>query len=83
MSAIAVVRGDVAAQGQRPNFIHIMMDDWGWGDLGSYSTPGGGYSHVRTPNIDSLAKSGKRFTGMCATLEVFPCISVPVITKSA
>lgn len=49
--------------GKRPNFIHLMMDDWGWGDVGVYSQPGGGYTHVKTPNIDSLAKGGKLFTG--------------------
>jgi arylsulfatase A-like enzyme len=34
-----------------------MMDDMGYGDLGSYGAP-----HVRTPNIDRLAREGVRLT---------------------
>ena len=41
----------------RPNVVVIMTDDMGWSDLGSY-----GAKDVRTPNIDSLARDGVRFT---------------------
>ncbi|MBK1834422.1 sulfatase family protein [Roseibacillus ishigakijimensis] len=40
-----------------PNVILIFADDLGYGDLGCY-----GATHVRTPNIDQLAKEGRRFT---------------------
>jgi arylsulfatase A-like enzyme len=33
-----------------------MTDDQGWGDVGYYGNP-----HVKTPNIDDMAKSGMRF----------------------
>jgi len=42
---------------RRPNVVLIMMDDMGYGDLGSY-----GGRDVRTPNIDRLARQGVRFT---------------------
>ncbi len=46
------------AQAQRPpNVVLVMMDDLGYGDLGSY-----GASDVRTPNIDRLAREGVRLT---------------------
>ncbi|XP_065176773.1 steryl-sulfatase-like [Sycon ciliatum] len=60
----------MAAPGGRPNFIHLMMDDWGWGDVGVYKSPGGGYTRVQTPNIDSLARSGKMFTDYHSTSPV-------------
>ena len=42
---------------RRPNVVLIMMDDLGYGDLGSY-----GARDVRTPNIDRLAREGVRLT---------------------
>ena len=42
----------------RPNFVIIMADDLGYGDLSCYwSKP-----PCKTPNLDALAKSGVRFT---------------------
>jgi arylsulfatase A-like enzyme len=40
----------------RPNIVLIMADDMGWSDLGCYG------GEIRTPNIDSLATDGLRFT---------------------
>ena len=46
------------ARAQRPpNVVLVMMDDLGYGDLGSY-----GASDARTPNIDRLAREGVRLT---------------------
>uniref|UniRef100_A0A3P9A8V2 Sulfatase N-terminal domain-containing protein n=1 Tax=Esox lucius TaxID=8010 RepID=A0A3P9A8V2_ESOLU len=42
---------------KRPNFLLIMVDDLGIGDLGCY-----GNTTLRTPNIDRLAKEGVRLT---------------------
>ena len=39
-----------------PNIIIIMADDMGYSDLGCYG------GEVRTPNIDSLAANGLRFS---------------------
>ena len=41
----------------RPNILCVMCDDMGYGDLGCYGQP-----YISTPNIDSLARSGIRFT---------------------
>jgi arylsulfatase A-like enzyme/pimeloyl-ACP methyl ester carboxylesterase len=41
----------------RPNVVFIFADDLGYGDLGCY-----GASDIKTPNIDSLAAEGTRFT---------------------
>ena len=40
-----------------PNIVIIFTDDQGWGDLSCY-----GSEEIPTPNIDRLAKEGKRFT---------------------
>ncbi|MEQ6119611.1 arylsulfatase [Reichenbachiella sp. MALMAid0571] len=40
----------------RPNVVLIMTDDQGYGDLGFYGNP-----HIKTPNIDALAKKSVRF----------------------
>ncbi len=42
---------------ERPNFVFILADDLGWGDLGCY-----GHPHIQTPNLDRLAKRGTLFT---------------------
>lgn len=42
-----------------PNIVIILADDLGYGSLNSY---GADESHIRTPNIDRLAKAGRRFT---------------------
>ena len=42
----------------KPNFILILADDMGYSDLGCYG------SEINTPNIDSLASSGIRFSQM-------------------
>lgn len=44
-----------------PNVILVMMDDLGYGDLGSYGAP-----DARTPNVDRLARQGVRLTSAYA-----------------
>ncbi len=41
---------------EKPNIIYIMSDDMGFSDLGCYG------SEIETPNLDSLADGGLRFT---------------------
>ncbi len=42
---------------EKPNIIVILADDIGYGDLGCY-----GATTVKTPNLDRLAREGRRFT---------------------
>lgn len=54
--------GDDAA---RPNFVIILADDLGYGDLGCY-----GHPTIRTPRLDAMAREGIRFTQCYSTSEV-------------
>src|SRR5262249_32942233 len=42
---------------QPPNFVVILTDDQGYGDVGCY-----GARDIRTPNLDRMAAEGVRFT---------------------
>jgi arylsulfatase A-like enzyme len=55
--AVILVASSPALAQRPPNVVLVMMDDLGYGDIGSY-----GAADVRTPNIDRLAREGVRFT---------------------
>ncbi len=60
LSIVAAILGLCSAgsaAAERPNIVLILADDLGWGDLGCY-----GHPHVKTPNLDRLAKRGTQFT---------------------
>lgn len=50
-------RTAASGSGRRPNLLVILGDDLGWADLSSYGAP-----HIKTPNLDRLARQGVRFT---------------------
>ena len=54
---ILLLADDLGYGEQPPNVVLIFVDDLGYGDLGCY-----GATKVQTPNIDRLAKEGRRFT---------------------
>jgi len=56
----------VSAAEPRPNFLVILADDLGYGDVSAFR-PG---ADVRTPNIDRLAAEGMLFTTMRANCTV-------------
>ena len=56
VARVALLPGCGAESPSRPNIVLIMADDMGYSDLGSYG------SEIPTPNIDSLATDGLRFT---------------------
>ena len=53
----------------KPNFIIIFADDQGYGDLSCF-----GSKTIRTPNVDRLAKEGRKFTSFM--------VASPVCTPS-
>ena len=58
----------IAAEQTRksPNVLLIMADDLGYSDLGCYG------SEIQTPNLDSLASNGLRFTQFYNTARCWP-----------
>ncbi len=56
VSVIALLGSGLQAA-EQPNILLVYVDDLGFGDLGSY-----GHPVIQTPNIDSLASDGLRFT---------------------
>jgi len=64
LGALAASTPDVGARDQdpRPNIILILADDLGYGNLGSY-----GQQLIQTPELDTLADQGLRFTRFYAS----------------
>jgi len=67
-------QGDKAT---KPNIVFILSDDFGWGSAGCY---GANPKLVRTPNIDRLAREGRRFTDACAPASVCSPTRYAVLT---
>ena len=55
-----------AAAADKPNILLVLFDDLGYSDLGCYG------GEIATPNIDSLAKHGLRFTHMSNSARCCP-----------
>lgn len=66
--SILLLGFSLAAQttAKRPNIILIMGDDMGFSDIGSYG------GEIKTPNLDSLATEGLRFTQFYNTARCCP-----------
>ena len=62
--AIAVL-GQPATAADKPNFVVILADDLGYGDLGCY-----GHPTIRTPNLDRMAAEGQKYTNAYVAGEV-------------
>ncbi|HEX2473523.1 MAG TPA: sulfatase-like hydrolase/transferase, partial [Lacipirellulaceae bacterium] len=54
------------AQSKPPNFLVIVADDLGFSDLGCYG------GEIVTPNLDSLAAGGLRYTQVYNTARCWP-----------
>lgn len=61
VSSFAILHSSFAAE-QRPNILIFLADDLGYADIGV-----NGCQDIPTPNIDSIAKNGVRFTDGYAT----------------
>src|SRR4051794_988016 len=59
IAAVVILTPDTPAAGppKSPNIVFILADDIGYGDFSCY-----GAKLVSTPNVDRLAKQGRRFT---------------------
>lgn len=57
MSVSADNRVSSTLSATSPNIVILFADDLGYGDLGSF-----GHPYIRTPNIDTLAANGQRWT---------------------
>lgn len=57
LSHLAELQELLAAQSSRPNFLIVLCDDLGYGDLGCF-----GNKTVQSPNIDRFAEQGLKLT---------------------
>ncbi len=57
LTAVLWIPPVIRAADRPPNVVVIFCDDMGWGDVGC-----NGATSIRTPSIDSLARTGTRFT---------------------
>ncbi|MBI5769238.1 MAG: arylsulfatase [Verrucomicrobia bacterium] len=56
-AALTLVAPPTLAADRPPNIVVILADDYGWGSMSCQGAKG-----VETPNLDRLAKEGRRFT---------------------
>ncbi|MFI3258493.1 MAG: sulfatase-like hydrolase/transferase [Rikenellaceae bacterium] len=54
-----------AANNEKPNFVVILCDDLGYGDLGCFNHP-----QIKTPNLDEMAQTGIRLTNFYSAAAV-------------
>ena len=66
MSSVAFA----ADSDDKPNIVLILMDNFGWGEIGAYG--GGEMRGAPTPNIDSIARDGLRLTNYNVEAECVP-----------
>lgn len=64
--AFLSVGSTLAADAPKPNILLIMADDLGFSDLGCYG------GEIQTPNLDSVAENGLRFTQFYNTARCWP-----------
>jgi arylsulfatase len=70
LAALFAAPAAVQAQAKRPNIVIIVGDDLGFADMGAFG------SEIRTPNLDSLAREGVRFTNFCTHASCSPTRSI-------
>jgi len=65
ITIILIFPSALTAVEKKPNFIIIFTDDQGYNDLGCF-----GSKTIRTPNIDRMAKEGRKFTNFLVASSV-------------
>lgn len=71
----AAIIADQPQQNLKPNVILILLDDFGYADLGCY-----GSTFYESPNIDNLARQGVRFTDAYAACPVSSPTRASILT---
>ncbi|MCU0292386.1 MAG: sulfatase-like hydrolase/transferase, partial [Thermoanaerobaculaceae bacterium] len=70
VALVAPAIGSAADAPRPPNIVIILGDDMGFSDMGAFG------SEIKTPNLDSLAKGGVRFTNFYTHATCSPTRSV-------
>ena len=65
-AAMLAVASENSFASDKPNIVFILADDLGYSDIGCYG------GEIATPNLDSLAHSGVRFTQFYNTARCWP-----------
>ncbi|NJS14267.1 MAG: sulfatase [Sphingopyxis sp.] len=65
LALLLAIPSALNARDRPPNFVIILADDLGYGDLGAY-----GQHAIRTPHIDRLARQGVRLTDFYAAANI-------------
>ena len=63
--SLFVCEAVLTAETPRANFVIVLCDDLGYGDIGCF-----GHPHIQTPNLDKLAGEGLRLTDCYAAAPV-------------
>ncbi len=69
VGGVSCVSQEEAAD-QRPNILLVVADDMGWTDLGSFG------SEIETPNLDTLAQRGVKFSNFYTSMSCSPTRSM-------
>ena len=72
LTIFSIASNAFAEAPKRPNIVLIVADDWGFSDVGSFG------GEMSTPNLDSLAMQGVRFSNFHVTASCAPTRSILV-----
>jgi arylsulfatase A-like enzyme len=75
LTPLTTVNNSEKSNNPKPNVIFILLDDFGYTDLGCY-----GSKFYETPNIDRLAREGVRFTNAYAACPVSSPTRASILT---
>lgn len=70
MTVLLIAHTTNASSVRKPNILLVMADDLGWSDLGSFG------SELDTPNLDTLAQEGIKFTDFHTSMSCSPTRSM-------
>src|SRR5260370_16937403 len=78
LAVLFIFATNLLAQEKRPpNIIHLLADDVGYDDFSCF-----GSKVISTPNIDKLAKNGRKLTSFYSPNSYFPPPTPPTLTTS-